>query len=121
MTMRPNNYNPTAYFIDISTRKHYDTKCRHNAKEKVTLEDLFLLYSMDGGDIINVPWNVAKFLSDKAKGTKNKSMIVGAHLIRRIARFNGLGQRELVDDMLDDSKDEVVAAEAIRLRMKRVV
>ncbi|GJU09191.1 hypothetical protein Tco_1125621 [Tanacetum coccineum] len=86
----------------------------HNAKEKVTLEDLFFLHSMDRGDIINVPWNVAKFLSNKAKGTKNKSMIVGAHLIGRIARFNGLGQRELVDDMLDDSEDKAVAAEARR-------
>nr|GFB51704.1 hypothetical protein [Tanacetum cinerariifolium] len=108
----PNNYNPTAYFIDISTRNNYDTRLppsyttiknplyrlvhslltfsvigRHNAKEKVTLKDLFFLHSMDGGDIIDVPWNVSKVLSVKAKGTKKKSFIVGTHLIRRIARY----------------------------------
>nr|GEW65783.1 hypothetical protein [Tanacetum cinerariifolium] len=121
---------------------------RHNAKEKITLKDLFFLHRMDGEEMIDVPWNVAKFVSDKAKGHKNKSMIVGAHLIRRITRFyglmslsslrivtlgprtllldigklvelsifkyNALGMGELVDDMLDNSKDEAVAAEARR-------
>nr|GEV16710.1 hypothetical protein [Tanacetum cinerariifolium] len=47
----------------------------------------------------------AKFLSDKAKGYKKKSMIIGAHLI---------GKLELVDDRLDDSKDEAAATEARR-------
>ncbi|GJU03804.1 hypothetical protein Tco_1114142 [Tanacetum coccineum] len=174
---RPKNYNPTAYFIDILTRNHYDTKrspsyttiknpiChlvhrlltlfvtgRHNAKEIVTLEDLFFLHTMDERDIIDVSWNIAKFLSDKAKGTKKKSMMVGAYLIGRIARyyglitnaywrrvtlgqgitllnivklvelgiyrFNALGQRELVDDMLNDSEDEAAAAEAMRAQEK---
>ncbi|GKB36035.1 hypothetical protein Tco_0880977 [Tanacetum coccineum] len=63
---------------------------RHSAKEKVTLDDLFLLHSMDGGDMVDVPWVVAKFLSDKAKGSKKKSLIVGAHLIGRIARSYSL-------------------------------
>ncbi|GJS82932.1 hypothetical protein Tco_0749473 [Tanacetum coccineum] len=88
--------------------------CRHNAKEKVTLEYLFFLHSMDGGALVDVPWNIIKFLFDKAKRAKKKSMIVGAHLIGRFARYNRLGQGELVDDMLDNSKDEVVAAEARR-------
>nr|GEY39724.1 hypothetical protein [Tanacetum cinerariifolium] len=121
---------------------------RHNAKEKITLKDLFFLHRMDGEEMIDVPWNVAKFVSDKAKGHKNKRMIVGAHLIRRITRFyglmspsslrivtlgpgtllldtrklvelsifkyNALGMGELVDDMLDNSKDEAIAAEARR-------
>ncbi|GJW28122.1 hypothetical protein Tco_0044997 [Tanacetum coccineum] len=47
-------------------------------------------------------------------GAKKKSMIVGAHLIGRIARYNGLGLGELFDDMLDKSKDEVAVAEARR-------
>ncbi|GJU03374.1 hypothetical protein Tco_1113712 [Tanacetum coccineum] len=50
----------------------------HNVKENVTLEDLFFLHSMDGGALVDVPWNIAKFLFDKAKGAKKKSMIVGA-------------------------------------------
>ncbi|GJV94652.1 hypothetical protein Tco_1546229 [Tanacetum coccineum] len=112
---RPNDYNPTAYFIDISTQNYFDTKHppsyttiknpirhlvqrfltlsitgRHNAKEKITLEDLFFLHNMDGGEVVDVPWNVAKFLSDKAKGTQKRSMMVGAHLIWRIARYYGL-------------------------------
>ncbi|GJX81349.1 hypothetical protein Tco_0330830 [Tanacetum coccineum] len=54
-----------------------------SAKEKVTLDDLFLLYNMDGGEMVDVPWTV---LSDKAKGYKKMSLIVGADLIGRIAR-----------------------------------
>ncbi|GJV17875.1 hypothetical protein Tco_1363198 [Tanacetum coccineum] len=64
--------------------------CRHNGKEKVTLDDLFLLHSMDGGVSVDVPWHVAKFLCDKAKGSKRKSPIVGAHLIGKIASYYGL-------------------------------
>ncbi|GJW51928.1 hypothetical protein Tco_0093279 [Tanacetum coccineum] len=107
---------------------------------------------MDGGEMVDVPWTVAKFLSDKAKGYKKKSMIVGAHLIGRIAwsygliapaymrivtlgqetslpnvaklvelgicRYNRLGLGELVDDQLDNSEDEVVAAEARGAQVK---
>ncbi|GKC87281.1 hypothetical protein Tco_1147930, partial [Tanacetum coccineum] len=101
---------------------------------------------MDGGERVDVPWTVAKFLSNKANGYKKKSLIVGAYLIRRIGRsyglmapsymrivtlghetsllnvarlvdfgicrYNGLGLGELVDDQLDNSEDEAVAAEA---------
>ncbi|GJS78239.1 putative reverse transcriptase domain-containing protein [Tanacetum coccineum] len=119
---RPNNYNLIAYWVDIITRNHYNNRhppsyttiknpiChlvhrlltlsvagRHNAKEKVTLEDLFFLHSMDGGALVDVPWSMAKFWSDKANGAKNRSMLVGAHLIGRIA-----------------SEDEVAATEARR-------
>ncbi|GJZ14416.1 hypothetical protein Tco_0549646 [Tanacetum coccineum] len=106
-----NNYNLIDYCIGITTRNHYDSHHplyyttiknpirrlvhrlltlsvagRHNAKENVTLKDLFFLHSMDGEEMVDVLWNVAKFLSDKAKGYKKKSMIVGAHFIGRIAR-----------------------------------
>ncbi|GJS30133.1 hypothetical protein Tco_0490753 [Tanacetum coccineum] len=59
----------------------------HSRKEKVTLDELFLLHSMDGGVSVDVPWHVAKFLCNKAKGSKRKSLIVGAHLIRKIASY----------------------------------
>ncbi|GJU23882.1 hypothetical protein Tco_1157224 [Tanacetum coccineum] len=42
------------------------------------------------GVSIDVPWHVAKFLFDKAKGSKRKSPIVGENLIRRIAHYYGL-------------------------------
>ncbi|GJX29446.1 hypothetical protein Tco_0237525, partial [Tanacetum coccineum] len=63
---------------------------RHSSKEKVTLDDLFLLHSMDRGVRVDVPWHVAKFFTNKAKGYKKKSLIVGAYLIGRIARSYGL-------------------------------
>ncbi|GJR76344.1 hypothetical protein Tco_0088709 [Tanacetum coccineum] len=62
----------------------------HSGKENVTLDDLFLLHSMNGGVSVDVPWHVAKFLCDKAKGSKRKSPIVGAHLIGKIASYYGL-------------------------------
>ncbi|GJW78986.1 hypothetical protein Tco_0140668 [Tanacetum coccineum] len=51
---------------------------------------------------------------EKEKGAKKKIMIVGAHLIGRIARYNRLGLGELVDDMLDNSNDKDAVAEARR-------
>ncbi|GJU05277.1 zinc finger, CCHC-type containing protein [Tanacetum coccineum] len=39
---------------------------------------------------VDVPWHIAKFLSDKAKGSKRKSPIMGAHLIGKIASYYGL-------------------------------
>nr|GFA21463.1 hypothetical protein [Tanacetum cinerariifolium] len=71
---RPKNYNPA----------------KHSGKEKVTLDDLFLLHSMDGGARVDVLWHVAKFFTNKTKGYKKKSLIIGAHLIGRIARSYGL-------------------------------
>ncbi|GJS77535.1 hypothetical protein Tco_0727416 [Tanacetum coccineum] len=112
---RPINYDPTPYVLNITTHANYDTRHpssytsiqnpirhlvhrlltlsvvgRHSGKEKVTMDDLFLLHNMDGGVSVDVPWYVAKFLCDKAKGSKRKSPIVGAHLIRRIASYYGL-------------------------------
>nr|GEX80045.1 hypothetical protein [Tanacetum cinerariifolium] len=63
---------------------------RHSGKEKVTLDDLFLLHIMDGGVSVDVPWHNAKFFTDKAKGSKKKSPIVEAHLIGRIASNLGV-------------------------------
>ncbi|GJR01258.1 hypothetical protein Tco_0524242 [Tanacetum coccineum] len=111
----PHNYDPNKYVVNITTRDHYDTRHppsytsirnpirrlahrllalsvagRHNRKEKVTLDDLFLLHSIDGGVSVDVPWHVAMFFADKAKGYKKKSPIVGEHLIGKIARSFGL-------------------------------
>ncbi|GJY82997.1 RNA-directed DNA polymerase, eukaryota [Tanacetum coccineum] len=82
---------------------------RHSGKEKVTMDDLLLLHIMDGGVRVDVPWHVAKFFTNKAKGYKKKSPIVGAHLIGRIARYNGLGYGELVDDIPDNDEDKGAA------------
>ncbi|GJV49296.1 hypothetical protein Tco_1439508, partial [Tanacetum coccineum] len=69
-----------------------DTMGRHSGKEKVTLDDLFLLHSMDGGVSVDVPWHVAKFLYDKAKG------------------YNGLGIREMVAEIPEVAGDDDVGA-----------
>ncbi|GJV99628.1 ribonuclease H-like domain-containing protein, partial [Tanacetum coccineum] len=60
---------------------------RFYGREKVTIADLFYLHNMDGGMLVDVPWKVARFLDEKAKGAQKKSKIVGAHLIGRIARY----------------------------------
>ncbi|GJU34608.1 hypothetical protein Tco_1182962 [Tanacetum coccineum] len=67
-----------------------ERKRRHSGKEKVTLDDLFLLHSIDGGVSVDVPWHATMFLCDKAKGSKRKSPIVGTHLIGKIASYYGL-------------------------------
>ncbi|GJV21196.1 hypothetical protein Tco_1370216 [Tanacetum coccineum] len=72
------------------TRMDDEGEVTHSGKEKVTLDDLFLLHSMDRGVRVDVPWHVAKFFTNKAKGYKKKSLIVGAYLIGRIARLYGL-------------------------------
>ncbi|GKE05882.1 hypothetical protein Tco_1397900 [Tanacetum coccineum] len=140
----PNNYNLTDYCIGITTRNHYDSSHppsyttikslirhlvhrlltlsvvgRHNAREKFTLEYLFFLHSMDGGEMVDIPWNLAKFLSDKAKGIvtlgpKTSLLSVAKLVDLGIYRYNRLGLGELVDDQLDNSGDEVAATEARR-------
>ncbi|GJY42720.1 hypothetical protein Tco_0430933 [Tanacetum coccineum] len=42
---------------------------------------------MDGEVSVDVPWHVAKFLCDKAKGSKRKSLMYNAHLIGKIASY----------------------------------
>ncbi|GJR45934.1 hypothetical protein Tco_1314037 [Tanacetum coccineum] len=71
----------------MTMRQFIQALGRHSRKKKVTLDDLFLLHSMDGGVNVDIPWHVAKFLCDKAKGSKRKSLIVGAHLIGKIANY----------------------------------
>ncbi|GJX08646.1 hypothetical protein Tco_0196578 [Tanacetum coccineum] len=87
---------------------------RHSRKEKVTLDDLFLLHSMDGGVSVDVPWHVAKFLCDKAKGSKRKSPIVGAHLIGKM--YNGLGIGEMVVEIPEIVGDDDVGAGQAEIR-----
>ncbi|GKC08988.1 hypothetical protein Tco_1000598 [Tanacetum coccineum] len=57
---------------------------RHSGKEKVTLDDLFLLHSMDGGVSVDVPWHVAK--------------------------YNGMGIREMVAEIPEVAGDDDVGA-----------
>ncbi|GKD74416.1 hypothetical protein Tco_1332698, partial [Tanacetum coccineum] len=63
---------------------------KHSGKENVTLDDLFLLHSMDGGVGVDVPWHVAKFFSDKAKG------------------YNGLGIGEMVAKIPEVAEDDEI-------------
>ena len=112
---RPDNYDVAAYVTRISDITGYNSrrppsynsiiipirrfvhrlialsnKARHSAQEKVIVDDLFLLEGMDRGNFIDVPWYLAKFLSDGAKGAQAKSKIQGAHFIGRLARNLGL-------------------------------
>ncbi|PWA71303.1 retrotransposon Orf1 [Artemisia annua] len=92
---RPHNYNPLAYYQQISSLAGYESRsppsyktimdpihrlvhrllvvsvrARHSAREKMTVEDLFLMHSMDGGDIVDIPWYLAKFMTALAKMTQ---------------------------------------------------
>lgn len=63
---------------------------RHSAREKMTMEDIFLMHSMDGGDNIDIPWYLARFMTGRAKGAQEGNLIQGAHYISRLARSFGL-------------------------------
>ncbi|GJT60421.1 hypothetical protein Tco_1003954 [Tanacetum coccineum] len=77
---------------------------------------------MDGGMLVDVPWQVARFLAEKAKGAQKKSRILGAHLICRITRYfnllSGAALSAMVDEMLDDGDEEDEAAEVRRAKDK---
>ncbi|GJV16837.1 hypothetical protein Tco_1362160 [Tanacetum coccineum] len=87
----------------------------------------FVAYFIDGGELVDVPSNVAKFLCDKAKGLMSTTafrVVTRGHETQLldvaklselcIVRFNGLGQAEIVDDKLDDSDEKTNAAKARR-------
>ncbi|GJT97257.1 hypothetical protein Tco_1092775 [Tanacetum coccineum] len=84
---RPYDYKPFAYFVEISTNNHYDPRHPPSYTTIKTpirrLAHRLLTLSITGR-------HHAKFLVDKAKGSKRKSMIYGAHLISRIAMYYGL-------------------------------
>ena len=42
-------------------------RARHSAREKMTMEDILLMHSMDGGDRVNIPWYLEKFMTEKVK------------------------------------------------------
>ena len=89
----PEGYNPATYVAKISDIQNYSTKrppsylaikspirrlvhrliavsvrARSSGREKVTVDDLFLLESMDDGVHVDLPFYVAKFLFEGAKG-----------------------------------------------------
>ncbi|GJW33780.1 retrovirus-related pol polyprotein from transposon TNT 1-94 [Tanacetum coccineum] len=74
----PVNYNPTQYVLTMTSDTHHR---RHSRKEKVTLDDLFLLHNMDGGVSVDVPW------------------------------YNGLGVGEMVAEILEVVGEDDVGAE----------
>ncbi|GJX49914.1 hypothetical protein Tco_0276759 [Tanacetum coccineum] len=92
----------------------------HSGKEKVTLDGLFLLHSIDGGVSVDVPWHVSKFMCDKEKGSKRKSLIVGAHLIGRIASYYGLlTLRSLMNVTLGPETSSMSVAKLVNLGICR--
>ncbi|GJY72739.1 hypothetical protein Tco_0477170 [Tanacetum coccineum] len=89
-------------------------RCRHSGKEKVTLDDLFLLHNIDGGARVEVPWHVAKFFINKAKGYKKKNPITSLLNVAKLVdlgiyMYNGLGYGKLVDNFSDNREDEGAA------------
>ncbi|GJV81886.1 hypothetical protein Tco_1517756 [Tanacetum coccineum] len=101
------------YYEWVAQKYDFKVKSRrateYSVKDKITHADLFFLNSMDGGELVDVSWNVAKFSCNKAKGVQKRSKIAGAHLIGRIAR--SLGLMSNVSLKLDDSEEEADAAE----------
>ncbi|GKB17672.1 hypothetical protein Tco_0851595 [Tanacetum coccineum] len=93
---------------------------RFFGREKVTITDFFYSHIMDGGMLVDVPWQVARFLAEKAKGAQKKSRILGAHLICRITGYfnltSGAALSAMVDEMLDDGDEEDEAAEVRRAK-----
>ncbi|GJS44560.1 hypothetical protein Tco_0594681 [Tanacetum coccineum] len=78
---RPINYNPTQYVLDITTRANYDT--RHPPSYTSIRNPIRCLVHR----LLTLSVAVS---CDKAKGSKRKSPIVGAHLIGNIANYYGL-------------------------------
>lgn len=112
---RPHNYNPAVYYQNIFGLAGYESKslpsyrtiqdpifrlvhkllavtvyARHSAREKMTVEDLFLRHGIDGGEFVDIPWYLARFMTGRAKGAQQSSMIQGAHFVGRLARSLGL-------------------------------
>ncbi|GKD16464.1 hypothetical protein Tco_1205622, partial [Tanacetum coccineum] len=85
----------------------WEKRRRHSGKEKVTLDDLFLLHSMDRRVSVDVPWHVAKFLCDKAK---DQLVDLG------LCRYNGLGISEMVAEILEVAGDDDVGARQAEIR-----
>ncbi|GKB86326.1 hypothetical protein Tco_0958598 [Tanacetum coccineum] len=95
MTIRqswPINYDPTLYVLNITTRANYDTRHppSYTSIRNPIRRLVHRLLTLSVAVSVDVPSHVAKFLCDKAKGSKRKILIVGAHLIGNIASYYGL-------------------------------
>ncbi|GJT36598.1 hypothetical protein Tco_0927017 [Tanacetum coccineum] len=98
---------------------------RHSGKEKVTLDDIFLLHSMDGGVSVDVPWHVAKIASyyglmtlgafmNVTLGPETSSKSVAKLVDWGIRMYNGLGIGEMVaeiPEVVGDNDDGARQAE----------
>nr|GEY15897.1 hypothetical protein [Tanacetum cinerariifolium] len=79
---------------------------RRSGKDKVTLDDFFLLHIMDGGAKVDGPWHVAKFFTANQKGLETLLLSVAKLVDLGICRYNGLGLGEIVDDLPDNGRDK---------------
>nr|GEU74135.1 hypothetical protein [Tanacetum cinerariifolium] len=73
--------------------------------------------TMDGGELVDVPWHVASAalrVVTRGQETTLYDVVKLGDLV--IVRFNGLGHAEIVNEMLDDSNEEADAIEARRAR-----
>ncbi|GJY02965.1 hypothetical protein Tco_0361117 [Tanacetum coccineum] len=78
-------------------------RSRHSRKEKVTLDDLFLLHSMDGGVI----WTDELGHSRGVTLGRETSLLNVAKLVDLgICKYNALGHGEMVNDVSEVAEDE---------------
>ncbi|GJX33574.1 hypothetical protein Tco_0243429 [Tanacetum coccineum] len=81
---------------------------RHSGKEKVTLDDLFLLHSIDGGIVV---WtNDSGGIEGVTLGPETSLISVAKLVELGICKYYALGYGEIVDDVLEVAGDEGAGA-----------
>ncbi|GKE33025.1 hypothetical protein Tco_1452347 [Tanacetum coccineum] len=65
-------FRPLDFFYVIHVDLIIGSRCRHNVEEKITLEDLFFLHSMNGGEMVDDEATVAEArrAQDEAGGVR---------------------------------------------------
>nr|GEY60861.1 hypothetical protein [Tanacetum cinerariifolium] len=93
------------YVVSGMSKQYDQFYGRHSGKEKVTLDDLFLLHSMDGGARV-VLVNDLEVLRNFTLGSKTSLLNVEKMVDIGICRYDGLGYGEMVDGLPDNGRDE---------------
>ncbi|GJV65965.1 hypothetical protein Tco_1476793 [Tanacetum coccineum] len=115
ITMTPETHHPTPLSVAPFTLARrllaLTVAGRHNGKEKVTLNDLFLLHSMDGGVSVDVSWHViwtddSGALRGVTLGPETSLLSVAKLVELGICKYNALGYGEMVDDFPEVAEDE---------------
>ncbi|GJV12328.1 hypothetical protein Tco_1353869 [Tanacetum coccineum] len=91
-----------------------EKRSRHSGKEKVTLDDLFLLHSMDVGVSVDIAsyyglMTLGSLMNDTL-GPETFSISVAKLVDLGICRYNGLGIGEMVAEIPKVAGDDVVGA-----------